>query len=699
MTNQLFNFGANVFSDDVIKKMIKPQFFNELMQVKNEGQELSRALANEIAEAMKNWALEKGATHFTHWFFPLTGSTAEKHDAFLSLDKTGKIIYDFSGKQLIKGEADASSLPSGGTRVTFEARGYTVWDCTSPAFIKKSPSGMTVLCIPTAFCSYTGQALDKKTPLLRAMEALNKETLRVLRLLGNTTSKKVIFNLGPEQEYFLIDKKDYLKRIDLKFSGRTLFGAPPPKGQEKGDQYYAAIKERVLGFMNELNNELWKLGVTAKTQHNEVAPCQHELAIIYDTANIATDHNQLIMETMRTIAYHHGLACLLHEKPFEGVNGSGKHCNWSICTDDGIQVLDPGAEPAANNQFLLFFAAVIAAVDEYADIIRMSAGHPGNDYRLGSNEAPPAIISIYVGEMLDEILKQIENSNSAANKKKEILKVGVSSLPLFSKDFSDRNRTSPFAFTGKKFEFRMIGSSATTATPSMVICTAVAEILSRIADELETAENKEIQITKIIQKLLKEHKKVIFNGNNYSKEWIEEAKLRGLSNLDNCVDSYATLTLDKNIRVFEKHNVLSKTELVSRQEIYYENYEKTINIEAKTMHQMAINQIMPAAIKYVSKLASGILDLEKVGSAALVQKEILSDINKRLSAFYAAANELEKIIERATAQKTWHDKAVYFRDKVILAMKKLRAEGDALEILIPSEDWPFPTYTDILFYD
>jgi len=695
--NPLYDFGKNVFSDEVLKKRLSPKFFSELMQVKNEGLELSVDLANEVADAMKTWAMENGATHYTHWFFPLTGTTAEKHDAFLNV-KNNKAIFSFSGKQLIKGEADASSLPSGGARETFEARGYTVWDLSSPAFLKVSKSGMIVLCIPTAFCSYTGEALDKKTPLLRAMEALNTEALKVLRLLGNKTSKKVVFELGPEQEYFLIDKSDFLKRTDLKFTGRTLFGAPAPKGQEKDDQYYAIIKERVLGFMNELNSELWKLGISAKTQHNETAPCQHELAVVYDTANIATDHNQLIMETMRTVADHHNLAVLLHEKPFEGIAGSGKHCNFSLCTDDNIRILDPGKNPEENLQFLLFFTAVIAAVDEYADLLRMSAGYSGNDLRLGSHEAPPAVISIYIGERLSDVLTQIENSNKKAQKDKEVLKPG-GALPSFSKDFEDRNRTSPFAFTNRRFEFRMTGSSASTATPSMVVCVALSEILSRISGELERAKDKDAASVKIIQKLITEHKRIIFNGNNYSKEWIDEAKMRGLSNLSNCVEAYKTLSSEKNIELLKKHKVLSSAESIARQEIYFETYEKNINIEAGTMHKIAKSEILPAVLKYTGLLAKDIKNITKASSDFTVQKQVLDTITKELNKFYVLISKLEKAILDANSKKGYLEKAVAFRDSVIPAMKTLRESADALELLIPKDLWPMPCYSDILFYE
>ncbi|MCL1901755.1 MAG: glutamine synthetase III [Firmicutes bacterium] len=695
--NPLFDFGKNVFSDEVLRKRLSSKFFNELMQVKNEGLELSVCLADEVAEAMKTWAMENGATHYTHWFFPLTGATAEKHDAFLNV-KNSKAIFSFSGKQLIKGEADASSLPSGGARETFEARGYTVWDLSSPVFLKISKSGMIVLCIPTAFCSYTGEALDKKTPLLRAMDALNTEALKVLKLLDNKTSKKVVFELGPEQEYFLINKSDYLKRTDLKFTGRTLFGAPAPKGQEKDDQYYAIIKERVLGFMNDLNSELWKLGISAKTQHNETAPCQHELAVVYDTANIATDHNQLIMETMRTVADRHNLAILLHEKPFEGISGSGKHCNFSLCTDDNIHILDPGKNPEENIQFLLFFTAVIAAVDEYADLLRMSAGYLGNDLRLGSNEAPPAIISIYIGERLLNVLSQLENSNFPAQKQKEVLKPG-GTLPSFSKDFEDRNRTSPFAFTNRRFEFRMTGSSATTATPATVVCVALAEILNRISEQLQNTENKKEACLKIIQKLIKEHKRIIFNGNNYSKEWIEEAKTRGLSNLSNCVEAYKTISVQKNINLLQKHKVLSSSESLARQEIYFATYEKNINIEAKTMHKIAKSEILPAVLKYIGLLAKDIKNISKISSDFTVQKLVVDNITKELNKFYILISKLEKAILGANSKKGCLEKAIAFRDGVIPEMKTLRESADALEVLMPKDLWPMPVYSDILFYE
>lgn len=692
-------FGENVFSMDVMRERLSPDVFSALEKVIKEGTHLSRKLADPIAEAMKDWAIEKGATHYTHWFQPLNEATAEKHDSFIDINENGEIILHFSGENLIKGEADASSFPSGGTRATFEARGYTVWDCTSPAFIKRSENGSTVLCIPTAFCSYKGEALDKKTPLLRAIQAINIQGMRVLKCLGNTTSKKVLVNLGAEQEYFLIRKEDYIKRKDLVFTGRTLFGAPSPKGQELNDQYYASIRDCVSAFMNELNMELWKLGITAKTQHNEVAPSQHELAPIYGTINIATDHNQLIMEMMKKIADRNGLACILHEKPFKWVNGSGKHNNWSVCTDDGINLLKPGKTPRQNKLFLTFFTAVISAVDEYAELLRLSAAHPGNDHRLGKNEAPPAIISIFVGEMLQNILTQLETCEEDDQQVKNYLNIGVETLPKLPQDFSDRNRTSPFAFTGNKFEFRMIGSSQSTATPNVIFCTIVAEILSQFANTLENSKNKEETLVKLISDNVKQHKRIIFNGNNYSKEWLAEAKNRGLKNIDNCLDAYEELTTDKAVKLFEKHNVLSMVELSSRKEIYYENYAKTINIEARTMLIMGKEQIIPAVIKYQSRLAKNIKELKELNLNTTAQQNILEKINKNFTFFAEKLDNLEKFVLENNKNKTLKDVAYFFRDNVVPVMDEVRIYADNLEGLTDKKCWPFPTYTDILFYD
>ena len=578
-------YGTNVFNDAQMREHLPKKIYTELQHTIEEGAELNASVAEVVANAMKDWAMERGATHFTHWFQPMTGITAEKHDSFLTVNN-GKAITEFSGKELIKGESDASSFPSGGLRATFEARGYTAWDCTSPAFLREDSAGVT-LCIPTAFCSYTGEALDKKTPLLRSVEAINKQALRILRLFGNTTSKKINIYAGAEQEYFLIDRELYKQRKDLIFTGRTLFGAAPPKGQELDDHYFGSIKERIAKFMKELNVELWKMGVSAKTQHNEVAPAQHELALIYDTCNIATDHNQLVMKSMKRIASHHGLACLLHEKPFAGVNGSGKHNNWSMGTDDGQNLLDPGKTPHENAQFLLFLVAVIKAVDLHAALIRHSASNPGNDHRLGAGEAPPAIVSIFLGDQLTDIFEQIEHGEATSSIQGGKMKVGVNTLPTLKKDATDRNRTSPFAFTGNKFEFRMVPSSGSISGPNFILNTVVADVLKEFADALEKAEDFTTAVHDLIHKTYVEHKRVIFNGNGYSEEWIEEAAKRGLPNLPTMVDAIPALTYDATIETFERHKVLSRLELQSRAEIHYESYIKQINIEAKTMIDIA----------------------------------------------------------------------------------------------------------------
>ncbi|MDK2805594.1 MAG: glutamine synthetase [Thermoanaerobacterium sp.] len=615
-------FGENVFNDAVMRERLPKQTYNALRKTIDEGLPLDPKVADVVANAMKDWAIEKGATHFTHWFQPLTGITAEKHESFISPTPDGKVITEFSGKELIKGEPDASSFPSGGLRATFEARGYTAWDCTSPAFVKDN-----VLYIPTAFCSYTGEALDLKTPLLRSMEALSKQALRVLRLFGNTTSKKVITTVGPEQEYFLIDKKLYEKRKDLILTGRTLFGSKSPKGQEMEDHYFGTIRERVSTFMKELNEELWKLGISAKTEHNEVAPAQHELAPIFNTTNIATDHNQLTMDTMKKVALRNDLVCLLHEKPFAGVNGSGKHNNWSMSTDDGLNLLDPGTTPHENAQFLVFLCSVIKAIDEYADLLRVSCATPGNDHRLGANEAPPAIISIFLGEQLTDILEQISESGSATNSKQGgELKIGVTTLPTLHKDSTDRNRTSPFAFTGNKFEFRMVGSSSSIATANYILNTIVAEVLSEVADRLENANNFNEEVQKILKEIVTNHKRVIFNGNGYSEEWVKEAEKRGLPNISSTVDAIPALLKDKNVKVMEKHGVLSKVELESRYEIMLENYAKTINIEALTMLDIAKRQLLPAVIKFIKEVADSVNAAKSTGLDVKIVLLLLQNI-------------------------------------------------------------------------
>ena len=693
-------FGSNVFNDAVMKERLPKNVYKELKKTIELGTELNPAIADTVANAMKDWAVEKGATHYTHWFQPMTGITAEKHDSFISPTADGKVILEFSGKELIKGEPDASSFPSGGLRATNEARGYTAWDCTSPAFIKESPDGSTILCIPTAFSSYTGEALDKKIPLLRSMEAVNVQALRILRLFGNTTSTKVTTSVGPEQEYFLVDKEDYAKRKDLILTGRTLFGAMPPKGQELDDHYFGTVRERVLSYMKDLNIELWKLGITAKTQHNEVAPCQHELAPIYGTTNIGTDHNQLIMETMKRVADRHDLACLLHEKPFAGVNGSGKHNNWSMGTDDGINLLEPGKTPHDNVQFLLFLVAILKAVDEHADLLRLSASSAGNDHRLGANEAPPAIISVYLGEQLDDVLKQLDTTGEATSSLQgKEYESGVASLPNFMQDATDRNRTSPFAFTGNKFEFRMVGSTQSIATPNIILNTIVADSLCEIADELEKADNFDMAVHDKIKELIAKHKRIIFNGNGYSEEWVAEAERRGLPNIKCLVDAVAAFQDEDNIAMFEKFGVLSKAEMLSRAEIYYENYAKQINIEAKTMLDMAKKEIIPAVMEYSADLAKGVVDLKAIGIDTSVQEEILASISAELKKMTAAVKKLEELDEKALAlEDNMEAAARCFHDEVFAAMSEVREPADVLEGLVDKDFWPFPQYEDMLFY-
>ncbi|MDO5156029.1 MAG: glutamine synthetase III [Eubacteriales bacterium] len=693
-------FGSNVFNDSVMKERLPKTVYKELKKTIELGTELNPAIADTVANAMKDWAVEKGATHYTHWFQPMTGITAEKHDSFINPTADGKVILEFSGKELIKGEPDASSFPSGGLRATNEARGYTAWDCTSPAFIKESPDGSTILCIPTAFSSYTGEALDKKIPLLRSMEAINVQAMRILKLFGNTTSTKVTTSVGPEQEYFLIDKADYAKRKDLIFTGRTLFGAMPPKGQELDDHYFGTVRQRVLSYMKDLNIELWKLGVTAKTQHNEVAPCQHELAPIYGTTNVGTDHNQLVMETMKRVAERHDLTCLLHEKPFAGVNGSGKHNNWSMCTDDGINLLEPGKTPHENVQFLLVLTAVLKAVDEHADLLRLSASSAGNDHRLGANEAPPAIISVYLGEQLDDVLKQLDTTGEATSSLQgKEYESGVASLPNFMQDATDRNRTSPFAFTGNKFEFRMVGSTQSIATPNIILNTIVADAFCEIADELEKAENFEMAVHDKIKELIGKHKRIIFNGNGYSEEWVAEAEKRGLPNIKCLVDAVAAFKDEDNIALFEKHGVLSKAEMLSRAEIYYENYAKQINIEAKTMLDMAKKEIIPAVMEYSAAMAKGVVDLKAVGVDTSVQSGILNDIATQLKTLTAAVAKLEELDEKALSlEDNMEQAARCFHDEVFASMSEVREPADKLEELVDKKYWPFPQYEDMLFY-
>lgn len=688
-------FGSNVFNDSVMRERLPKATYKALRKTIDEGIPLEPAVAEVVANAMKDWAIEKGATHFTHWFQPLTGITAEKRDSFIFPTQDGRVITEFSGKELIKGEPDASSFPSGGLRATFEARGYTAWDCTSPAFIKDD-----TLYIPTVFCSYTGEALDLKIPLLRSMEALSKQALRVLRLFGNTTAKKVITTVGPEQEYFLIDKKMYDKRKDLILTGRTLFGAKSPKGQEMEDHYFASIKERISAFMKDLDEELWKLGIPAKTKHNEVAPAQHELATVYNTANIASDHNQLTMELMKKIALRHGLVCLLHEKPFAGVNGSGKHINWSMSTDDGQNLLDPGHTPHENAQFLVFLCAVIKAIDEYADLVRVAAATPGNDHRLGANEAPPAIVSVFLGEQLTDILEQIENGGATTSKQGGVLKVGVSTLPALPKDSTDRNRTSPFAFTGNKFEFRMVGSSSSIATANFILNTIVAESLSQIADRLEKATNFDEEVQLLLKEIVKKHKRIIFNGNGYSEEWVKEAEKRGLPNIRSTVEAIPALIKEKNVKLMEKHGVLSKVELESRYEISLENYIKTINIEALTMLDIAKRQILPAVINFATKIAESINSVRATGLNVDIsaQTELLEEVSSLMSEFKKNISELENAVNEASNMNSdSYSKACYYRDVIFTKMGILREIGNKLETIVDAELWPLPTYADMLF--
>lgn len=692
-------FGSNVFNDAMMRERLPKATYKALKRTIDGGLPLDPAVADVVANVMKDWAIEKGATHFTHWFQPMTGITAEKHDSFISPTSDGKVILEFSGKELIQGEPDASSFPSGGLRATYEARGYTAWDCTSPAFLKEDDTGIT-LCIPTAFCSYTGEALDKKTPLLRSMEALNKQALRVLKLFGNTTATRIISTVGPEQEYFLIDKKMYDKRQDLILAGRTLFGAQPPKGQELEDHYFGAIKERIASFMKELNTELWKLGVSAKTQHNEVAPAQHEIAPIFATTNIATDHNQLVMEMLKKVAERHGLACLLHEKPFAGVNGSGKHNNWSLSTDDGQNLLDPGKTPHENAQFLTFLLAVIKAVDEYAELLRVSAANPGNDHRLGANEAPPAIISIFLGDQLTDIVHQIELGELTSSKQGGTLQIGVSTLPALPKDNTDRNRTSPFAFTGNKFEFRMVPSSASISGPNFVLNTIVAQTLSEIADELEGAADFHGKLQEILQRIVKAHSRVIFNGNGYSDEWVAEAERRGLPNIRSTVEAMPHLVSDKAIKLFTTHGVLSQTELESRCEITLENYVKTINIEALTTLSIAKRQIMPSVIKFTTQLAKSINAIKATGIAAdtSAQAELLTEVSSILVSLKQNIAQLDKVtVEAAEFEGDTYDQALFYKNVVFGAMSAVRADADELEGLVDKEFWPLPTYADMLF--
>ncbi len=694
MANITATFGTLVFNDAVMKSRLSPEIYQKLSHLRASGERLTPEVADEVAIAMRDWAAEKGATHYTHWFQPMTGTTAEKHEAFLEPDGKDGVILEFSGRELVSGEADASSFPSGGLRATFEARGYSAWDPTSPAFIKDG-----TLCIPTAFCSYTGDSLDKKTPMLRSMVALDREATRILRLFGDTETQHVEAQVGAEQEYFLIDQEAYNARPDLIYCGRTLFGARPPKGQEMDDHYYGQIKPRVWEFMQELDDELWKLGIFAKTEHNEVAPAQHELAAVYTTMNIATDQNQLIMEMMKKIAAKHGLACLLHEKPFAGVNGSGKHDNWSIGTDTGLKLFKPGKTPSQNKRFLLFLTAVIKAVDENQDLLRISVAGPANDHRLGGNEAPPAIISVFLGDQLNEILENIMAGETTHDRGKTSLDIGVSALPFIPKDTTDRNRTSPFAFTGNKFEFRMPGSSQSLGCPNMILNTILAGALSDLADELEKSTDFEKDLDSLIRRTLLEHKRIIFNGNNYSDEWLEEAERRGLTNYPTMVDALPHYTDEKNVKLFEKFHVLSATELHSRQEVLLDNYAKTVLIEAYTMIDLVKKDIVPAVLHYESdlleesqrkRLYSGNLS-PKLENALIVKVSGITD------SLADALAELEEAVVQAKAVTGTEAIARFYRDRVFGAMAALRALVDELETTVGRRYWPFPTYAEMLF--
>lgn len=687
-------FAENVFNDEVMRAKLPKETYKAMRHTIDEGTPLEPHVAMVVANAMKDWAIEKGATHYTHWFQPMTGVTAEKHDSFLAVKSEGSVIMEFSGRELIKGEPDASSFPSGGLRATFEARGYTAWDPTSYAFIKEN-----TLCIPTAFCSYSGHALDKKTPLLRSMDALNKQALRILKLFGNTSVKRVIPTVGPEQEYFLIDREVYLKRKDLKLTGRTLFGAKPPKGQELDDHYFGTLKPRVAAYMKELDEELWKLGIYAKTEHNEVAPAQHELAPVFASTNVATDHNQLTMEFMKKLARKHGLACLLHEKPFAGVNGSGKHNNWSLATDTGVNLFEPGNSPYENAQFMLFFAAVVKAVDEYQDLLRVSVSSAGNDCRLGGNEAPPAIISVFTGEELGEIIEAIDKGVNPAAKAKRVLKLGVDSLPDFPMDTTDRNRTSPFAFTGNKFEFRMLGSSFSVAGPNLILNTVVAEELEQFADALEGAHDFMNELNDLVAKTIREHKRIIFNGNNYSEEWAKEAAKRGLLNLKSSDEALPYFKKQKNIDVFAKHGVLSALEVESRTDIMLENYCKTVLIEAECMVDMAMKEIFPAVVKYSACLAQSVTAKRAV--SAELDEDAETDVLKRLSAFGGEikrrSDELDGLCAKAKGMCDHEALAHFCRREILACMEKLRAAADGAERLTAKEYWPFPTYSELFF--
>ncbi len=687
-------FGVNVFSDAVMKERLPKETYRQVQLTIQTGKRLNDEAARIVANAMKDWAIEKGATHFTHWFQPMTGVTAEKHDSFISPVDTGNVIMEFSGKELVRGEPDASSFPSGGLRATFEARGYTAWDPTSYAFIKDN-----VLCIPTAFCSYGGEALDKKTPLLRSMDALNREGLRIMKLFGLDDVRRIITTVGPEQEYFLIDKEVYNKRQDLVYTGRTVFGAKPPKGQELDDHYFGTIKPRVKAFMSDLDEELWKMGVLAKTEHNEVAPAQHELAPIFTTGNLAADHNQLTMETMQKVASQHGMVCLLHEKPFAGVNGSGKHNNWSMGTDTGLNFLDPGETPAQNALFLLSLCAVIQAVDDYQDMLRISVASPGNDHRLGANEAPPAILSVFVGTELEEILEAIEAGTAYVGQEREVLKIGVHALPRFPKDNTDRNRTSPFAFTGNKFEFRAPGSSASISGVNVVLNTAVAESLRQYADELEGSEDFENDLQALIRRVIHDHKRIIFNGNGYDDAWIEEAERRGLLNLRTTPEALPYYISDKNVELFTRHKVYTRPEMEARYEIHLEHYCKVLNIEALTMIDMARRYILPAVSKYIHELSDTALAVQSLTTSAVCtfEQEQIAEMTGLLNDSFRKTKNLDAALFGAKSVTGSQALADYYRDRVFAAMQELRISVDQLETMTPADVWPFPSYGDLLF--
>ena len=690
-------FGEDVFNDAVMQERLPKKVYKDLKKTIEEGKELDLVTADVIAHEMKEWAIEKGATHYTHWFQPLTGFTAEKHDSFISAPlPSGKVLMSFSGKELIKGEPDASSFPSGGLRATFEARGYTAWDCTSPAFVRHDAAGAT-LCIPTAFCSYTGEALDQKTPLLRSMEVINEQALRLIRLFGNTTSKKVTPCVGAEQEYFLVDAKKFKERKDLIYAGRTLFGAMPPKGQELDDHYFGTIRQRIAGFMKDVNEELWKVGVSAKTQHNEAAPAQHELAPIYAAANVAVDHNHIVMQTLKRVAGKHGMKCILHEKPFAGVNGSGKHDNWSLTTDDGKNLLDPGKTPHENIQFLLVLTCILKAVDEHADLLRESAANPGNDHRLGAAEAPPAIISVFLGEQLEDVIQQLVDTGEATHSLKGgKMKTGVRAIPDFAKDTADRNRTSPFAFTGNKFEFRMVGSRDSVAGPNVVLNTIVAEAFADACEVLEKAEDFEMAVHDLIKEYASKYQRIIFNGDGYSEEWVAEAKRRGLPNLGSMVEAIPALTTEKTVEMFERFHVFTRAELESRAEIKFENYSKAINIEARTMIDMASKQFIPAVIGYTKTLADTVLAVREAGVKATVQAELLEETSGLLIEAKRALQNLEQVTETAAGMEDGEERARYYHFEVCTAMEALRAPIDKLEMIV-DKAWPMPSYGDLIF--